>query len=68
MVVVLSGKPSFRHSLRVARLILAPLGFFLVFAIEPPFVFYLNSVPLQLLDDGLSQFLFGSALYRLEEE
>ena len=68
MVVVLSGSPSFRHSLRVARLILTPLGVFLVFAIEPPFVFYLNSVPLQLPYDGLSQLLFGSALYRLKKE
>ena len=68
MVVVLSGSPSFRHSLRVACLILAPLGVFLVFSIEPPSLFYLNAVPLQLPDDGLGQFLSASALYRLKEK
>ena len=53
MVVELSGKPSFRHSLMVACLILTPLGVFLVFSIDPPFVFYPNPVPLQLPDDSL---------------
>ena len=68
MVVIVSGRPSFRHSLRVACLILIPLGVFLFFAIEPTFVFYLNAVPLQIPDDGLDKFLFASASYRLKEK